>query len=621
MTPIKLRIITALSLIILFSTAFYLLLLNPLWDYDFWWHIATGKYIITEGHLPQTDPFSYTSTMEVNSNAFPERESFLLKQYWLAQVIYYLIFKTFGAGGIIFVRALLLSLVAITAFWGLNRAGVKSYLTFIFIFLLSMVSLRAIGERPVLFSMLFTAMTLFLLEEFRERKGRSLFFLVPIMLTWANMHGGFVLGVIIISVYMLSEILKSWSKKSEFAKNDRAIFFATTILAILITYLNPAGWEAFSIALHPRYAIFVKGIQEYEAPFKAYWNKVNSPDYAYLSLAVLFPVMLMVRNRKIDLAHFILLSGFFMMSLMAVRFVIFYTIVASMLLGKQFHYAIHELLEIRPTREVYRKLETGFAVAMLVSALLFMVGVVRGKPSFDIAYRSSVPEKAVDFIEKNNLQGNMFNDYGYGGYLAWRLYPKKTFIDTRSLNLTVMHEFGWVMSAVTKVEGIRTRNEQTPLWEAILRHYKINYIFLETSTMYGDLMPVVLELTAGDEWIPIYMDTLSIIFIKDKPENREIIAKFRIDDSFVYDALIFKYASGTMANDVNPRQFMSLGSIFAKMGRYEDAAKAYRHAAQRWTGPDLLNKIKEIDQMIEKQNAADRKTSAGKNADRKTDNR
>ncbi|MBI5632391.1 MAG: hypothetical protein HZA15_02800 [Nitrospirae bacterium] len=621
MTPRKLRLITALSFILLFSAAFYLLLFNPLWDYDFWWHIATGKYIMTEGHLPQSDPFSYTSTMEVNNNAFPERENFLLKQYWLAQVIYYLVFETFGAGGIIFVRSLLLFLAAVTIFWALKRAGVKSYLTFIFIFLLSMSSFRAIGERPVLFSMLFTAMTLFLLEEFRERKGRSLFFLVPIMLIWANMHGGFVLGVIIISVYMFSEALKSWLNESIFENRDRIIFFTVTILAILVTYLNPTNWEAFSIALHPQYDIFVKGIQEYESPFREYRDKVGSLNYSYLFLAALFPVVLMVRNRKIDLAHFILLSGFFVMSLTAVRFVFFYAIVASMLLGIQFNYAIHELLEVRLNRETYREVEIGFAVAMLVSALLFMAGVVRGKPSFDIAHRSSVPEKAVDFIEKNNLQGNMFNDHGYGGYLAWRLYPKKTFIDTRSLNITVMHEYGWVATAVTKVEGIRTKNEQTPLWEAILRHYKINYIFLATSTTYGSVMPVVLELTAGDEWVPIYMDTLSIIFIKDKYENREIIAKFRIDDSFVYDALIYKYASDTMANDVNPRHLMSLGSIFSKMGRYEDAAKAYRHAAQRWTEPDLLNKIKELDQMLEKQNAAGRKTSAEKKADRKTDNR
>ena len=68
------KIITAIKLfivIIFFSSLFVYYLKVNLWDYDFWWHAATGRYIVTEKHLPDKDPFSFTSELQENKNAFP----------------------------------------------------------------------------------------------------------------------------------------------------------------------------------------------------------------------------------------------------------------------------------------------------------------------------------------------------------------------------------------------------------------------------------------------------------------------------------------------------------------------------------------------------------------------
>src|SRR4030042_6492002 len=97
----SIQIIILLSFFILFSGFLSNYLTLNLWDYDFWWHIATGRYIVSERHLPEKDPFSFTSTMEENKNSFPEREKFILKKYWLAQVLFYAIFNYTGPTGII----------------------------------------------------------------------------------------------------------------------------------------------------------------------------------------------------------------------------------------------------------------------------------------------------------------------------------------------------------------------------------------------------------------------------------------------------------------------------------------------------------------------------------------
>ena len=602
MTNKTIKILYAASFLLIFIAFFYSYLLTPLWDHDFWWHIATGKYIVTEGHLPETDPFSYTSTMPENKNSFPERETFLLKQYWLAQVIFYIIFIKFGAGGIIFIRSLLLTLIVVTIFAGLKRSRVQPYLIFILIFLLYMVSLRALGERPVLFSMLFTAVVLFALEEYKERRNKWLYLLVPTMLVWASLHGGFVIGNLLIGIYMFSETLMMAFKRSTLSRQERVLFFSVTALALMVSYLNPTGWSAFHISLDPQYKIFEQGIQEYVSPITSYTKKIAGIDYSYFTIALLFPVIMVLRNRKMDLAHFLVLLGFFVMSLKASRFTFFYSIVASMILSKEFCYVINELIEKRIAPEKYRKIGMVFAIATLLSTLVFMCNIfLLRTPSFDVARRYSIPKEAVDFVEKNNLPGRMFNDFGYGGYIEWRLYPAKTFIDSRALNFTVMNEYGWVMDAVAKVEGIRTENKNRPVWEAILRHYKINYAFLSLNDVYGQVAAVILELLASDEWVPIYIDRMSIIFVRNIPENNGLIAKFRTDNELIYNVLIFRLASMNSQDSVNPRYLSSLGLIFSKMGRYDDAVKAYRLAAERWHDPDLMKRIEELDAIIAQQ--------------------
>jgi len=598
------RILSLLSFLILFAAFFYFYLSAlKLWDYDFWWHAATGRYIVTEGHLPEEDPFSFTSTMEENKNPFPEREKFFLKQYWLTQVLFYIIFDYTGPTGMIILRAVLLFFTALIIYWRLQRSGVSFYISFVFLFIFFMTSMRSLGERPVLFSILFTSVVLFLLEDFKDRKGKTLFLLIPVMLLWANMHGAFILGVIIISVFMFGEALKVFFKKSSLTKREMKIFYGATGLALIFSFINPTGWDAFFMALSPKYDIFLKGIQEYHSPYYFYINKIRAFDYSYVTITLMFPVILILRNRKIGLIQLILLSGFFVMSLRASRYGIFYAIVGSMIMGKEFNAFITEVVKKRVSEEFYKKIEYVFAIAVLISISLFIAGYFKYEPiKFGIANTSSVPEAAVNFIEKNKIQGNMFNDYGFGGYIIWRLYPQKNFIDSRTMNRIVMDEYGWVIDAMKKVEGIKTTNDKIPLWETLLNHYKINFVFMSLIDIHGQVFPLILELAESDKWVPIYLDPMSVIFIKNTADNSDIISKFKVPEDAVYNMLIAKSTILAIDDRLNPRHFISLGYIFSKLGRNEDALKAYRYAFERWKDPELEKKIKEIDAEFEKQN-------------------
>ncbi len=117
----KKNIVGPLALLILLLTFFYSYASRSLFDSDFWWHISTGRHILQHNTIPDTDPFSFTSGLEENKNLYPLRENFILKQYWLAQIIFYRIYDYAGAAGIIVLRALLLTLTIVFVLWRLQR--------------------------------------------------------------------------------------------------------------------------------------------------------------------------------------------------------------------------------------------------------------------------------------------------------------------------------------------------------------------------------------------------------------------------------------------------------------------------------------------------------------------
>lgn len=597
--PAILKIVKILTLIIVL-TSFTLGFLNaPLWDYDFWWHIATGRYIVETGSLPEKDPFSYTTTLAENKNPFPEWESFILKQYWLSQIVFYLIYDNFSASGIVILRTVLFMIMLITALWTLQRYSVSLPISFVFIFMLFSASLKSAGERPVLFTILFTALTFFLLEDFRMRKGKKLSLLMPLMLVWSNMHGGFIIGIVIISIFMFGEGIIYLRGKRTYNKREALFFYVVSLLAIGISLLNPTGWDAIYISANIpfKYKLIHQNVQEYLSPYLIFKEKIAPLQYEYVSLLLILPFILFVRYRKMELTHIILLVFFAVMSLSARRFVIYYVLIGSMILAKETDYLITGLMKQRFSEIKNNKIMTMLFIATFISATLYLVGMLQEfkATKFDM----SVPSGAVDFIEKNSLSGNMFNDYGYGGYISWRLYPQKTFIDTRTLNMVVRTEYSWIMQATEFTKEVNPSKSNTPLWERLLNHYKINFIFIPLLDPHAEIYPVIFKLIESDQWVLVYCNPTSAIFVRNNEQNMHVIKKFKLSEENIYNVIIYYAAQRALSNEVNPRALISIGEVFYKSGRLEDALTAYKYADNRMPkNKRIMNKIAQIESEI-----------------------
>ena len=594
----KKNIIIVLSFVILFSGFFYLFVSKNLFDSDFWWHIATGRYIVETETLPEKDPFSYTSSLEENRNLLPVREKFILQQYWLCQVVFYLIYEYSGPKGIIILRAFLLTGVLLVVFWRLKRWNVSFYISFLSVFLLFFNVLQYLGERPVLFTILFTALTFFIVEDFRLKRDKRIFLLMPLMVLWANLHGGFIIGILIIMVFMFGEGLKMLLKKAPYTRREITLFYCASILAVGLSYVNPTGWDAFSIALSSKYKFLEEGIQEYYSPFFSYIKKLSPINYGYVTLAFLFPLIVLLRNKKMDLGHVILLAGFFVMAAKTGRYTVYYSILASMVLGKECDALLQNLFKKRIPDNIYTKMITAFSILALLSSIFFFFGFLKFKAlKFDIARGSYVPERAVNFIEEHKISGNIFNSDPYGGYLIWRLHLwKQNFVDTRWLNNQIRTEYNWVMNSVESIFHEKLPEGKTPLWKRLLNHYNINFILFDTLDPFGHVPRLLLTVNEDEDWIPVYSDFISIVFIRDIPENQDIITEFRQTKENIYSIIIGIGSKMAILDRRNPEYLRTLGQTFYEMGRLEDALTAYHYAAQRRPGDAvIINSISDIE--------------------------
>ena len=151
-----------------------------------------------------------------------------------------------------------------------------------------------------------------MLDDFKDNKGKKIFLLIPIMLLWSNLHGGFIIGIIIIVVFMLGKGINIFLKKGTHTKKEIFLFYSAAVLAIAASFVNPTGWDAFSVAINIpfKYKAIHVDVQEYQSLLFYYRNKIYPIHYGYVFLALMFPIVVMLRNKNMAFTHLMLLAGF-----------------------------------------------------------------------------------------------------------------------------------------------------------------------------------------------------------------------------------------------------------------------------------------------------------------------
>jgi hypothetical protein len=557
-----LRLLAVISFFLFFFISF---LTVHVANNDFWWHLATGKYIVQHHSLPQIDPFAYTAHAE--STAI---KSAVLKGNWLSQVVFYAVFSGWDLKGIIILRSLLLTFFLLLIYLTVKKQGLPDLLSLPLVTGVFFVAITFTGERPQLFTFFIFSLVMYLLEDYRVTGSRKILFVPVATLLLSNMHHGYIVCILLISVYLLGEGISQASKRSGPANNRRFILlFGVWIFSLILSFLNPSNFSIFGALLFYK-EVGARGIVEFMPTLSVYAEKLGSINYVYIGFLILSLFSLRY-PRKIGLVNMLVLVTFTVMSLVSLRYMIFYMCAAAPILARVMLCAKDEMLSASSLGMLRTKEGFLYGLFFIMGAfLVFSEMPVLAAYEFRANTSFAAPQKAADFLKSHKIYGNMFNEYGFGGYLIWRLYPeKKVFIDGRDLEDDVHSDYNVIGTA---------KSEEGRHWTDLIEKYGITYIVMPPLTVGGEIIPLVEKMFDMNEWVLIYSDNLALIFLKKDDNNMQLVCKYAKDKTEGLQTVVIQAAARAMTNPGNPRYFISLGKVFFKMNKIDEAEKAFNMA-------------------------------------------
>lgn len=595
---------------IFFLIGVSLYFITPLADSDFPWHVKTGEYIYQHREIPKTDPFSTAS-----NGSFTEK--FILSQYWLAQVVFHIVFSKTGPFGIIMLRSLIFTGI-IALIWSSMEKTPLWLKTFV-LYGAASVFLSYLGARPQLFSFLFAAVVIILLEKFRTTSSIGPLIVLPfVMLIWANSHGGFIFGDVIIMIAALTETIKYFFIKKSVnpLKPEMLLLLLVTILgSILASYINPNSHYAFTFS--------ISGVgdpmatapgSEYMSPLMAtLGSSVSKAILIYWAIMGYTLVIMTINIRRVDITRLGLVFFTLLLSLTALRYVPFFVITGLILTGT---YNVDFEWPGRLTA-LGRKTKVPVNALILLAVVLWCGMIVHSMPRKELLTNFSAssrnPTQAFTFLDREIGSANIFNISSVGSFMILRLYPKfKVFMDTRVFNPERARETAYIQYALRwdgdlcslydalnellpkdygKVKvTIGRRPASPPLrekWQDLLDRYNIEVIISRATNIHtGELLPLPFRLINMKQWKLVYADGSAMIFVRDIPRFRGLIAKYMLPKDRIFEEIGLENIPYLGTNQ--PGVYSGLAFALLMRGAPDKLVREYLNKARYLAPKDVL---------------------------------
>ncbi len=472
-------------------------------DPDLGWHLRVGQDILRTHEAPHFDTFSHTMPGYewVDHEWFTDAGlAFVEEQHiwWLAVLLF----------------TLLAVLPFVIWLW-----RVETLLQFFLVLLPALLMVNHIGVRPQIITFFFV----FLLLESLNQRDRKVFWLIPLLfLAWSNLHGGFFLGLGVLFLFAIFS-------------QSRLKFFFVLMSSFILTLINPYGLriyrEIFSV-------LFSAETTRYIAEWQPVFVQPALKDSLWLSVFLFFALL-------VFLAIFIFLAWRYRreyrLPVLATSIVLFLGYAKSLRLGPVFFASALPIFSQGADllRQEVVRLRQGRAFSEQDRRLLHVLKLIAGGflltfallLLFDPGTGHGYPVGAVIFLHQELSPGeigNLFNEYAWGGYLAWHLPGVKVFIDGRMPHWASAS--GYRAMADYAAVFYPPRGEQSRFRE-VFRDHKIKTVLMEVpkcqgsefSTVFSRLSDlhklaqipcqIVNELTQ-DGWQELYRDQTAVILHK-----------------------------------------------------------------------------------------------------------
>ena len=388
-------------------------------DPDLWGHLRFGQAFIAGRHLLHRDTYSYSAA----GHRWRDHE-------WLAEVVMAFVYNAAGVAGLKLWKfactAAALLFVADTE----ALTGAPPTVQLVILFAAACGFLLQAQFRPQMFSLVLLGALLALLARDNYRRVARLWLAAPLMALWANLHGGFFVGIAALAVYSAVVTLRDLVAGAGWRRG--AQLSALTVAAVAATLTNPYGvgmWETVAHALRNPYTRdVVKDWQPFWWAMQAQWHSAPSGVVLYLAviaMAAALAIAFAAAPRADDLplvavAAMMALAAFFSVRNMAM---------AAMAMSGPLAHRLR-MLSARDDAPSAPSWPPASRFAMLALACVMALG--GGLFSPRLAPDRAYPTAALAFMNERGLHGNVLGEFGWGEYLIWHAAPQdKIFIDGR----------------------------------------------------------------------------------------------------------------------------------------------------------------------------------------------
>ncbi|MDP2922018.1 MAG: tetratricopeptide repeat protein [Candidatus Omnitrophota bacterium] len=563
-------------LIFLVFAVLVMLVIHPVDSNDTWMHIKTGGIILENMRIRAVDDYSYTAQ---------GRE--WLNHQWLSQVIFYIVYRFSGVNGILLFCALFIFLAFLILFRIMYDA--KNWLSAVFLITLVIIfSQPEYIARPLVFSLFLFSVFLYILWKYKRswtgKKENLIYLLIPLQVLWTNLHGASIMGVFLVWAYIAGEFIDTKIRRSGFddkyvIKGARfnKLFYAGIILTIAAGF-TPYGYNLILFPIRESGGMYF--IDEWLSPLR---NDIllNLDISPYYRLFLIISILIFIfRGRLIAASGIIIFAAFLYLSMSSRRHMPLYGFAVA-------PYAAYYMKGITIKKipdYIVKALKQAVSIILALYLLLLCKGIFTGeyyvKTNHDLRFglgRIEYPDKAIDFLVKTDLKGNMFNDYSSGCYLIWRLYPeRRVFIDGRN-----------TVYGVKFIEkDYRKRLLHPGLFEELARKYDINYIFLQHEMANtGALIPYLYH---SRQWALVYCDDIACVFLRDTEENRGVIKRYRVDLAKKKDIVRLNKHSW---QSVFPARYITRARLYTSVGLSDMAMETLEKAARLMPEVSILHSM------------------------------
>ncbi len=458
------------------------------WDIDFWLHIASGRYIVETGAIPDHDPFGIYSSVDAWGQI-------VLKSQWLGQVFLYEIHHYLGLDGVIVWRAALLTACLWLVYWRCRLVNASLAITFAMTALTGVVLQTFTGERPQLFSFLFLAVMLLLLDAWQQTQRRWLLFLLPpLFVLWANIHGGVLFGVIALGLFGVGTLLQTRIISGKFDAAQVRLMLGVIALCAIASLLAPNGIQTFITTLKTIILADNSTLKDRTSEYATPWSMRTVLPYYWVYLMVAAASIPGFLNKaSIRDGLFVVVIAVF--SLTGSRYVPLFALAA----------APYVALSLSRLLRMVRLPQLIVCLATAIAAFGFLgYGFKQGRVFQEGALESRYPVKAVNIIHDNRLSGKMFNTLNFGGYLDWNLPPASVqiYIDGRLLDISRMKPYTHILW-------------MTSAGKSYFERESFDMVLVAPGNMFtGETYPIISYLLSNPRWQLVHRDSSSFFFIR-----------------------------------------------------------------------------------------------------------